>query len=54
VPADSSCRTDVCHRCETDLFTGTLEYDPEPLDPPGDGYALLCCGRPVDDVTLDL
>jgi ferredoxin-NADP reductase len=54
VPADWSCRTGVCHRCETGLVAGTLDYDPEPLDRPGGGYALLCCSRPAGDVVLDL
>ena len=54
VRADWSCRTGVCHRCESGLVSGAVEYDPEPLDPPSEGYALLCCARPIDDVTLDL
>jgi ferredoxin len=54
VPADWSCRTGVCHRCESGLVAGAVEYDPAPLDPPAGGYALLCCARPRDDVTLDL
>jgi ferredoxin-NADP reductase/MOSC domain-containing protein YiiM len=54
VPADWSCRTGVCHRCETGLVAGALDYDPEPLDRPGDGYALLCCSRPAGDLVLDL
>src|SRR5215207_1678970 len=54
VPADWSCRTGVCHRCQSGLVAGAVDYDPEPLDRPADGYALLCCARPRDDVTIDL
>ncbi|HSD81738.1 MAG TPA: MOSC and FAD-binding oxidoreductase domain-containing protein [Solirubrobacteraceae bacterium] len=54
VPADWSCRTGVCHRCESGLVSGSVDYDPEPLDPPPDGFALLCCSRPREAVTLDL
>ena len=54
VPADWSCRTGVCHRCESGLVAGSVTYDPAPLDLPADGYALLCCSRPAADVTLDL
>ena len=49
-----SCRTGVCHRCESALLEGKVEYSPEPLDPPGEGNVLICCSRPVSAVTLDL
>jgi hypothetical protein len=54
VPASWSCRTGVCHRCETALVDGSVEYAPAPLDPPASGYVLICCSRPVDEVALDL
>ena len=54
VPVGWSCRTGVCHRCETGLIAGDVGYDPAPLDPPATGSALLCCARPRTDVTLDL
>ena len=54
VPVGWSCRTGVCHRCETGLVAGDVGYDPAPLDPPPTGSALLCCARPRADVTLDL
>jgi ferredoxin len=54
VPTSWSCRTGVCHRCESALVSGDLAYDPEPLDPPATGNALLCCSRPSTAVTLDL
>ena len=33
VPTRWSCRTGVCHNCETALLSGTVHYDPEPLEP---------------------
>lgn len=54
VPADWSCRTGVCHRCESGLIDGAVGYDPEPLDQPAPGQVLLCCARPRSPVTLDL
>jgi ferredoxin-NADP reductase/MOSC domain-containing protein YiiM/ferredoxin len=54
VPVRWSCRSGVCHTCETALIAGNVEYDPEPLDPPAKGDALICCCRPRGDVVLDL
>jgi len=54
VPVRWSCRTGVCHTCETALIAGGVEYDPEPLDPPAKGDALICCSRPRGEVILDL
>jgi ferredoxin-NADP reductase/MOSC domain-containing protein YiiM len=54
VPADWSCRTGVCHRCESGLVEGAVTYNPEPLDDPAPGQVLLCCARPSGPVTLDL
>jgi ferredoxin-NADP reductase len=54
VPASWSCRTGVCHRCESGVVAGAVSYDPEPLDLPAPGNALLCSARPIEDVTLDL
>ena len=47
------CRIGVCHTCETALIEGDVEYDPEPLDPPAKGDALICCCRPQSEVALD-
>ncbi|MBO9202835.1 MULTISPECIES: MOSC and FAD-binding oxidoreductase domain-containing protein [Niastella] len=49
-----SCRVGVCHRCESSLLDGKIEYDPSPLDPPAMGRVLICCSRPVTDIELDL
>jgi ferredoxin-NADP reductase/MOSC domain-containing protein YiiM/ferredoxin len=54
VPVRWSCRTGVCHNCETTLIAGDLDYDPDPVEPPADGSALICCSQPRDDVVLDL
>ena len=54
VPAEWSCRTGVCHRCESGLVDGAVDYDPLPLDDPTPGNVLLCCARPRGPVTVDL
>jgi ferredoxin-NADP reductase/MOSC domain-containing protein YiiM len=54
VPVRWSCRTGVCHNCETTLIEGSVDYDPDPVEPPAGGSALICCSRPHDDVVLDL
>ena len=54
VPVRWSCRTGVCHTCETTLIAGDLDYSPDPVEPPADGSALICCSQPRDDVVLDL
>jgi hypothetical protein len=37
VPAKWSCRTGVCHNCESALAGGDVSYSPDPLDPPAAG-----------------
>lgn len=54
VPARWSCRTGVCHTCETSLLSGTIGYAPDPVDNPADGNVLICCSHPVDDAVLDM
>jgi ferredoxin-NADP reductase/MOSC domain-containing protein YiiM/ferredoxin len=54
VPVRWSCRTGVCHSCETSLMSGTVSYDPDPVDEPADGSALICCSQPREDLVLDL
>ncbi|MFC0450104.1 MOSC domain-containing protein [Rhodococcus jostii] len=54
VPTRWSCRTGVCHTCETALLSGPVDYDPEPVERPAEGNTLICCTRPADDVVLDL
>ena len=54
VPVAWSCRTGVCHTCESGLVGGAVEYQPEPLEPPAEGNLLICCSRPNGDVEIDL
>jgi ferredoxin-NADP reductase/MOSC domain-containing protein YiiM len=54
VPVRWSCRTGVCHNCESGLVSGAVAYGPEPLDQPADGNLLICCSQPTSDVVIDL
>jgi len=54
VPVRWSCRTGVCHTCESGLVSGTVSYAPDPVDDPADGSVLICCSQPSEDVVLDL
>ena len=54
VPTRWSCRTGVCHTCETSLVAGTVRYRPDPIDMPADGNVLICCSQPEGDVVIDL
>jgi ferredoxin-NADP reductase/MOSC domain-containing protein YiiM len=54
VPVRWSCRTGVCHNCETSLIAGIVDYNPDPVEAPADGSALICCSRPHGDLALDL
>jgi ferredoxin len=54
VPTQWSCRTGVCHTCETAVLSGKVAYEFPPLDPPADGNTLLCIATPSEAVVLDL
>ena len=54
VPVKWSCRTGVCHMCETGLIDGSVNYSAEPLDRPAEGNILICCSTPRTAVELDL
>jgi len=54
VPVRWSCRTGVCHSCETGLLSGTVSYAPDPVDEPASGSTLICCSQPSGDLVLDL
>jgi ferredoxin-NADP reductase/MOSC domain-containing protein YiiM len=54
VPVRWSCRTGVCHTCETTLIAGNVDYSPDPVEPPTDGSVFICCSQPRDDMVLDL
>jgi ferredoxin-NADP reductase len=54
VPVRWACRTGVCHNCESGLVSGSVVYEPQPLDKPADGNLLVCCSQPASDVVIDL
>jgi ferredoxin len=54
VPVRRACWTGVCHTCETGLIGGAVGYRPEPLEPPADDNALICCSRPQSYIVIDL
>src|SRR5262249_8643895 len=54
VPVRWSCRTGVCHTCMTGLISGSINYQPEPLERPRPGNVLVCCSQPNGNVILDL
>ncbi|RZU42076.1 MOSC and FAD-binding oxidoreductase domain-containing protein [Edaphobacter modestus] len=54
IPVRWSCRTGVCHTCESGLIGGKINYAPEPLDRPSDGNVLICCSTPLSEIELDL
>ena len=54
VPVRWSCRTGVCHTCETGLIVGAVGYRPDPVEPPADGNVLICCSQPQGDIVIDL
>jgi ferredoxin len=54
VPVRWSCRTGVCHNCESGLISGAVAYGPEPLEKPADGNLLVCCSQPIGDIVVDL
>lgn len=54
VPTRFSCRSGVCHTCETHVIAGSTVYTQSPLEPPPDGTVLICTAAPRDGVVLDL
>jgi ferredoxin-NADP reductase/MOSC domain-containing protein YiiM len=54
VPVQWSCRTGVCHTCECALIGGSVQYQPDFLEPPATGNLLICCSRPSGDIEVDL
>lgn len=54
VPVRWSCRSGVCHNCESGLVAGSVVYGPQPLDPPAAGNVLVCCSQPSGDIVVDL
>jgi ferredoxin-NADP reductase/MOSC domain-containing protein YiiM len=54
IPVRWSCRMGVCHTCMTGLISGTIVYQPEPLERPVQGNVLLCCSQPDANIILDV
>jgi ferredoxin-NADP reductase/MOSC domain-containing protein YiiM len=54
IPVKWSCRTGLCHTCESGLVSGTVGYRPGPVEPPADGDLLTCCSQPLTDIVVDL
>jgi ferredoxin len=54
VPTRWSCRTGVCHNCETALLSGTVNDDPDSVEPPAEGNVLICCSAPRENLVLDV
>ena len=54
VPTRYSCRSGVCHTCETPVIEGTTDYSHPPLEEPSEGTVLLCTATPRSDLVLDL
>ncbi|OBA64763.1 sulfurase [Mycobacterium sp. 1100029.7] len=54
VPTRFSCRSGVCHMCETGVVAGTTTYVQAPLEPPPSGTVLICSAAPASDLVLDL
>ena len=54
VPVRWSCRTGVCHNCETALVAGNVSYQFDPVDPPAVDHVLICCSQPAADIVIDL
>jgi ferredoxin-NADP reductase/ferredoxin len=54
VPVRWSCRSGVCHSCECDVVNGDVGYSLDPIDPPPEGRALICCSFPRTSVDLEI
>jgi ferredoxin-NADP reductase len=54
VPTRFSCRSGVCHVCETGVVAGATRYVQAPLEPPDKGTVLICSAAPQGDLVLDL
>jgi ferredoxin len=54
VPVRWSCRTGVCHTCETGLMGGANRYRRDLVEPPADGNVSICCCPPRGDIVIDL
>jgi ferredoxin len=48
------CREGFCGACRAKLDNGSVSYNQEPLAFVRDGEILLCCTRPLTDITITL
>src|SRR5262245_17288519 len=53
-PSGGRAEQGVCHTCMTGLISGSIAYQPEPLERPNPGNVLVCCSQPSANVILDL
>lgn len=54
VLADYSCRAGTCDTCKTKIIAGKFAYKVPPMEPIEDGFALLCCAKPTENMIIDL
>jgi ferredoxin-NADP reductase len=54
VPTRFSCRSGVCHMCETRVVAGIATYVQPPLEKPDGATVLICSAAPDTDLVLDL
>ena len=54
VPVRWSCRSGVCHTCETGVVTDRWTTGPIRSNRPPREYILICCSQPQTDMVLDL
>jgi ferredoxin len=53
-PVRGTCRTGVCHNCESGPVSGRIAYKHEPLDQPAESNLLICCSQAEHDTVIDL
>lgn len=49
-----SCRAGICSTCVCELLSGQVSYFTEPLEEPEPGLVLICCSRPLGDVSINI
>jgi len=54
IPAESSCRIGECGTCATPMRAGHIAYSDDGAADVAPGCALLCIGRPLDDMPIVL
>jgi ferredoxin len=54
IPVRWSCRTGVCHACETGVVEGKVSHEPTPIDALAEANVLTWCTKPRRDIVIDL